>query len=318
MKKMILLSSIFPLLISAVWISGNYQKKDRLIAYNVGVKNPDGKTNYEIFIMDVDGRNARNITRNADVAWTYKAYKNRLFFISDRDTCYRCFFLYETDADGSRVKKISDLQLEDSWMDIRNNGKEMVVSGRSGNALRTQLFIIDLAGGTYRQLTSDTAARFLDPAFSPDGKQVVFSYKKNKRDRQVSEELYLMSVEGGEMKRLTHYPENNVSLNEPGYKAGAPRWHPSGGYITYISRQDGRHNIFAVNPDGTQQRRLTENGFSEGWHDWSSDGEWLVFDRSSADESGSDIVLMNMRTKQVRQLTDTTYKIQYAPVFLER
>ena len=63
------------------------------IAYNVHIRDSVNKNNYEIITMNIDGTNKTNITNNPDVAWTYYAYKNRLFFISDRDTCSRCFFL---------------------------------------------------------------------------------------------------------------------------------------------------------------------------------------------------------------------------------
>ena len=91
--------------------------------------------------MNFDGSGKKNITNYEDVAWTYNAYKNRLFFISDRDTCYRCFFLYECNADGNNLKKVSNLQLEDSWMSSRNNGEEMIVADRIGKLVRFQFFI---------------------------------------------------------------------------------------------------------------------------------------------------------------------------------
>ncbi len=97
------------------------------IAFNVA---QDSKADdYEVYSMNLDGSDKRNITNHKDVAWTYYAYKDRLFFISDRDACKRCYFLYEMKADGSNVRKISDLRLEDSWMGSRNDGAEMVVSG---------------------------------------------------------------------------------------------------------------------------------------------------------------------------------------------
>ncbi len=287
------------------------------IAYNVHI--PDTTRNdYEIFTMEMDGANKKNITVNPDVAWTYYAFKKRLFFISDRDTCSRCFFLYETDANGSNPKKVSDLQLEDSWMSSRNNGEELVVTGRNGKKLRHQLFVINTQTGTFRQLTNDTTARYSDPCFSPDGKQIAYSYKKDKRDRTSYEELYLMNEDGTEVTQLTHYPENNPSAKEYGYRAGAAKWHPTENFISYVSLQDGRHSIFAVTPDGKKQWKLTNTELAEGWHDWSSDGKWLVFNSSDWKETQYHITLMNWQTKEQKQLTDTTYTAQQSPVFIEK
>jgi TolB protein len=266
--------------------------------------------------MEMDGSGKKNLTNHKDVAWIYYAYKDRLFFISDRDTAYRNFFLYEMDADGNNVTKVSDLRLEDSWMSSRKEGQELVVSGRKGKEIRYQLFIINSQTGKYTQITNDTAAFYRDPCFSPDGKRIVFAYQKNKRDQTSHEELYIMNADGTDMKQITTYPEENISAKDHGYKAGAPKWHPTENFITYISKQNNKHNIFAVTPDGSKQWKLTENKSNEGWHDWSADGYWLVYDSASDDESQYHIILMNWKTKELKQLTDSTFKYHQAPVFV--
>lgn len=312
-----------PVLIAVLFSCRNKQShskdvdegKSYTIAYNILI--PDSaRGNWEIMHMNSDGSEKKNITNNPDVAWTYHAYKDRLFFISDRDTCYRCYYLYELDRNMG-AKKLSDLQLEDSWMSTRNNGEEMIVSGRMDADLRFQLFIINTATGAHRQITGDTAALYRDPCFSPDGKKIVFSYKKNRRDRTTHEELFIMNEDGSELAQLTNYPEDNISAKEFGYRAGAARWHPTENFISYVSKQDGRHSIYAVTPDGKKQWKLIDNPDSEGWHDWSSDGKWIVINNSDNQEKQFHITLMNWETKEKKQLTDTTYKSQLGPVFIE-
>lgn len=301
---------------------GQDNKKDAQnkysIAFNVRIHDTINKNNYDIITMEMDGSNKKNIINHPDVAWTYYAYKKRLFLISDRDTCFRCFFLYETDAGGNNIKKVSDLVLEDSWMSGRNNGKELVVAGRIGKEIRYQLFMINTETGSFRQLTNDTAAKYGDPCFSPDGNKIVFSYKKNKRDRSTHEELYIMNADGGAITQLTHYPENNLSAKEFGYRAGAAKWHPVENFISYISLQDGRHSIFAITTDGSKQWKLIDNPLSDGYHDWSSDGMWLTYNKSDLKETQYHIMLMSWKTKEEKQLTDTTYKSQLSPVFIEK
>lgn len=288
-----------------------------IIAYNVHL--PDTtKDDWEVFTMNLDGSNKQNVTRDPDVAWIYEAIGDSLLFISDRDTCFRCYFVYIAGADGSSPRRITNLQLEDSWMSSRDNGQELIVTGRIGKEVRHQLFLVNVRDGRYRQLTSDTAARFGDPVFSPDGKRIAFSYKANKRDRSTHEELYVMNDDGSDMTQLTHYPEDNPSAKIYGYRAGASRWHPTENFISYVSMQDGRHSIFAVSPDGSKQWKLTNHEFAEGWHDWSPDGKWLAFNSSDWEETQYHITLMNWETKQITQLTDSTYQSQQAPVFVGR
>lgn len=284
------------------------------IAYNV--LEDTAADNYDIYIMDMNGDNKKNITNTPGVEWVYYAYKDKIFFISDRDTCTRCYFLYEMDADGNNVKKISDLQLEDSWMSSRNNGEELVVTGRIGKDTRSQIFLLKTQDGSYRQITNDTAARYNDPLFLPDEKQIVLRYKPDKRNRDQRTELYLMNDDGTGLKQLTTYPVTDTTAPWHAYHAGPPRWSPAEKCITYQSLQDSACHLYKITADGKSQGRLTNNEQIEGWNDWSSDGNWLVFETFDREQSIFDVYLMNWKTKQLRRLTDH-WKYEQVPVFVE-
>lgn len=292
------------------------EKSGLKIAYNVFM--PNTKSDYNVFAMNLDGSGQKDITNHPDVAWTYYAYDNRLFFISDRDTCYRCYFLYETDAEGQNVRKVSNLQLEDSWMSARNRGGEMVVAGRIGREVRYQLFVVNTSDGSYRQITNDTAALHRDPLFSPDGKQIVFAYQANKRDQSQHEELFIMDANGAGKRQLTHFPANDPAINEHHYKAGPPKWNAREGFISYQSHQNGKYSLYAVTPDGKKQWKLTDRPEEEGWHDWSPDGRYLAVEIYLAERKEYHIALMDWKTKAWRVLTDSTYKYHQAPVFVRK
>ncbi len=286
------------------------------LAYNVFA--PElGEDNWELFRIGLDGSENRNLTQHPDVAWTYLAVGQRLFFISDRDTCHRCYFLYECDANGGNVLKISDLQLEDSWMDARNSGTEMVVIGRRGDSIRYQPFILNTENGAFRQLLNVDSLVYLDPCFSPDGSQIVMAVRPRQRRPGAHEELFLLDSAGVVIRQLTTYPPEDPSLQEYGYKAGTPHWHPTENFISYVSVQGGRTGIYAVTPDGSRQWKLFDTPDHTGWHSWSPDGKWLAYDQSNSEQQQYHIMLMNWSTRESIQLTDTTHKSQLAPVWVK-
>lgn len=283
------------------------------IAYNVyyDTANDD----YEVFVMNADGTGQKNISNAPGVEWVYYAYKDKLYFVSDRDTTHRMYFLYEMDADGNNVRKVTDLRLEDSWMSSRNDGQEMIVSGRIGKEVRFQLFLVDIETGTYTQLTTDTAASFADPHFSPDGKQIVFRHRKNRRNYQDEKaEIWMMDADGNNLKQLTYYPEDTTAQWHS-YHAGPPFWEPNQNIISYISRQKGKHNIFTMSPDGSNTKQLTPDTLSEGWHAWSPDGEWITFDVSNKEGYKFDIYLRKRDGSGQKKLTND-WRSEMAPVFV--
>lgn len=298
------------LLVSASPAAAQYK-----IAYNV--LQDQKADDYEVYVMNADGSDPKNVTNHKDVAWTYYSLPGKLLFISDRGACRRCYFLYSADVDGSNVRKVSNLQLEDSWMGSRNKGKELIVAGRIDTRVRYQLFTIDVATGNYRQITNEPASAFRDPSFSPDGKQIVYVYKKNRTDRTEIEEMYIMNSDGSNRRRLTTYPATDPLAKDFGYKVGPPHWNAKYKFISYQSNQAGKQSIYAVTPDGKKQWKLFDTKLDEGWHDWSLDGEWLTFDSRDPGSGRHDIYMMNYRTKETKKLTgDSPMKFHQSPVFV--
>jgi Tol biopolymer transport system component/DNA-binding winged helix-turn-helix (wHTH) protein len=116
------------------------------------------------------------------------------------------------------------------FLDWSPDGKWLVVSDFNPPQEPTilSLFLVERETGEKIKLTSPQAGTAGDrfPAFSPDGKTVAFF-------RFISDavgDLYLVSVAGGEPKRLT--------FDDAG--AIFPTWTPDGRDILFISSRDGR------------------------------------------------------------------------------
>jgi len=158
---------------------------------------------------------------------------------------------------------------------------------------------------------------YADPTFYPDGRDIVYRYRKNKRDRQEKAELWTMDLESRSKRELSHYPAHDTTAPWHAYHAGPPRWHPTENFISCESVQKGKSSLYAVTPDGKQQWKLLDTDVTDqGWHDWSDDGKWLTFGGSDSKQTQYDIYLLNWQSKALKKLTDTPFSYQQAPVFV--
>jgi TolB protein len=238
-----------------------------------------------------------------------------IFFLSDRDTSKRTYFLYEMDHEGKQMRKITEFPLRDSWMSGRNNGDELIVNPHP--EVDSVFYIINRQGAIISKIHHGLTFAS-DPAFSPDGSRIAFrgANQRSKRDPGFDEDLYLMNTDGSGLLRLTNYPETDTTAPWYAYRAGPPRWHPSGDFISYHSFQNGKYSLYAVSPDGTGSWKLTETQQQEGWHSWSPDGSFLAVELFDQNQSQFHIGLLDWESKALRILTDTTFKYQQAPLFV--
>jgi hypothetical protein len=128
------------------------------------------------------------------------------------------------------------------------------------------------------------------PTFSPDGRQVAFSWDGEKRENY---DIYVKLVDGGEPLRLTSDPADD----------GYPAWSPDGRFIAF---RRGDHAIYLVSPLGGAERKIADAGSPEaqfrGGLAWTPDGKAIAFTVGSVKSIGP-IVLLNRDTGERRQLT---------------
>ncbi|MEQ8579925.1 MAG: hypothetical protein RIC57_08690 [Balneola sp.] len=285
---------------------------DFKIAYNVAYDLD--ADNYEIFVMNADGSGQRNISNRPGVDWVYYAYKDRLYFVSDRDSTSRKYFLYEMKWDGTEVRRITDFLVHDSWMSSRKDGTEFVISINKDDDYDTRdLYIINLEGEIITQLTDDDFQN-TDAHFSPDGSQIVFRSNRSEHD-----ELYIIEEDGTGLRQLTDYPAMDSSALDWEYHSGPPQWVDSS-RISYISKQNYNYSIFSISPRGTNLKQLTpdstSNGYlsNEGWHSWSRDKKYIAFNATNI-TGNYDIYIMRSDITGLKRLTRTNWYDQ-APVFV--
>lgn len=99
------------------------------------------------------------------------------------------------------------------------------------------------------------------PKYSPDGRQIVFS---SRRDNDF--EIYLANADGTGQQRLT---------TSPGIDAH-PAFSPDGTRIAFTSNRDRNYEIYTMKPDGTDLRRVTDHSDRDDFPSWYPDGKRLV------------------------------------------
>jgi TolB protein len=83
---------------------------------------------------------------------------------------------------------------------------------------------------------------------------------------------------------------------------GAPSWSPDGRQIVFYSERDGDAEIYVMNADGSDVRRMTDRPSDEGYPSWSPDGREIAFD---SDRDGNfEIYVMRADGRDVRRLTN--------------
>ncbi len=122
-----------------------------------------------------------------------------------------------------------------------------------------EIYVLTLATGTLQRLTRN-AGIDTEPTWSPTGRELAFI-----SDRGGSPNVYVMDNQGLGVRQLT----------SGGFHT-QPRWSPKGDSLVYTSR-GGVHDLWIVNINGSNPRRLTSGtGDSQG-ATWAPNGRHIAF-----------------------------------------
>ena len=188
------------------------------------------------------------------------------------------------DYDGANQRRITvgrHLNLNPSWSPdgralaytVHNPGPDIIVS-RIYEGLRQQ--------------PTTTGNNYL-PIYSPDGTRIAFA-----STRHGNSEIYVMNVDGSNVRRLTNNPAIDVT----------PTWSPSGNQIAFTSDRTGRLAIYVMNADGTDVRRITPTSEQEADRPTWSPNPFNEIAYTARTGSWYDIKVYDFATGQTRQVTD--------------
>lgn len=154
-------------------------------------------------------------------------------------------------------------------------------NGVSGGPI--QLMRIRTDGTGLKQLTTGSKTA-TEPAFSPDGKRLVFA--------RLGSGIYRMNVDGTGVRRLTS-----------GGRDIYPVWSPDGTRIAFLRPSRNAWRLFEMSPTGAGQRRLPQAP-PAGRPNWTANSKSILI------PSAADLIRVDSRTGAIQKYYGLTLDLQ--------
>lgn len=216
----------------------------------------------------------------------------RMLLLSSREgdegVSHDRLWLAELDGPPRPAQPLSielELQLRSpSWSP---DGRYLVLE--SGQHSFRDLYRVDVESGSVLRLTDDPEGNF-EPTIGPDETIAFVS------SRDGNAEIYVMSSDGGDPRRLTNNPRDDTG----------PRWSPDGRTIAFCSARERERgvDVFLMSADGRDQRPLVEQRSEAvlvSQLEFSPDGSMLAFTELTPKRGTGAIVFVRLDDGEVVQ-----------------
>jgi Tol biopolymer transport system component len=241
----------------------------------------------DIYTVRPDGTGPKLVTsgRSFDPQWSPDG--KRIAFLTVRDGYFDIHLMNE---DGSNPTNLTQSPgVDDGDFAWSPDGTKIAFVRADGTG-DSAIYVMSSDGTEQKTLTSPGYAQAdFSPRWSPDGQEIVFS---RSYEWGSFKEIFVMKADGSGEINLTNF---QATRDDPQAwaDAGGARWSPDGTKIGFhqTSKVYGlRTNVWTMNPDGSDRRRLT-TGLREFNPEWSPDSARIAFqspfDISTTDRYGS-------------------------------
>jgi Tol biopolymer transport system component len=151
------------------------------------------------------------------------------------------------------------------------------------------LYIVDADGSNLSRLTNLSGDEHV-PSWSPDGHTIGFGTSGGESGPF---SIRLVGVDGTGMKTL-------ITTGQRWEWVSGPIWSPDGSTLAFGATEGGYGGAYAMDPDGSNIRLLTDGEGDDSVTEWSPDGTRIAM---VADRDGGCIFLMDADGSHVTQLT---------------
>ena len=256
--------------------------------------------NYDIYVMDTNGGNLRNLTHHPayDSKATWAPNGRAFAFVSDRDGDSEIYIKYLNGTEPRRLTYRPGPDSDPAWSP---DGKWIAFSAgtRKEDSYSYDIYKIDIHGENLQQLTDDGKYNLV-PSWSPDGEKIAFYSRPNDKGG-----IYVMTADGKRIRRVMR----------PQDQGTAPSWSPDGKQIAYYVGIMGS-GIYIMSAQGQNPRRVTPNKIWSHNPAWSPDGAWIAYDAEIESPWGNpnvdvNIYLISVDGGKPRKITKHAAKDSY-------
>ena len=204
-----------------------------------------------------------------------------------REPPFRQFGLWTIAADGTNAVQVPG-GTGARYPSYSPDGDRVVFVRHVDQTVQRNLFVMSSSGGTATELTPGRTGDELEPAFAPNGEDIVFTYYPNS---------------GGSDLYILHPGSAPVNVtNTPGVYESSPDYSPDGEEIVYTRRDHngGPNGISVLDLSTGAQSSLTTPGLSifsepvDREPAFSPDGNHIVFVRDNDPDANSGESLWRM------------------------
>ncbi|NER13520.1 DUF5050 domain-containing protein [Leptobacterium flavescens] len=165
------------------------------IVFGRDYRDPEGAWHYEIWIMNSDGSEQRQIKSLSGGGPSFTADGRLLFHSEYRDKESEISI---ANIDGSNIIHLTDNEAEEWDPKISPDGKHITfMSKRDGNR---EIYVMDIDGSNQKRLTNNEGSDG-GPCWSSDGSKIIF-HSERKINGEDDNGIYIMNKDGSSLKKI--------------------------------------------------------------------------------------------------------------------